>query len=167
MMSPRFSVEQPTKPRTTIIENAKRIVAIECKPNPTDFNQHRDFEATFCGLKRKAFTLDRQSLAVTNARFASLHGLLVVPVPLSTTPAPLLKPRPRHERASATSHKSGGLPSAARRRALRSGCDSLGASLRLPLHFPRSPTADRSRKTIFFAPSGALRRDGRGRRGHD
>jgi len=37
--------------------------------------------------------------AVTNARFASLHGLPVVPVPLSTTPVPLLKPRVRHELA--------------------------------------------------------------------
>ena len=37
--------------------------------------------------------------AVTNARFASLHGLPVVPFPLSTTPVPLLKPRARHELA--------------------------------------------------------------------
>ena len=98
MMSPRCSVEQPTKPRTTIIANAKRIVAIECKPNPTAFNQHLDFEATFCGLQRKAFTLDQQSLAVTNARFASLHGLPVVPYAFSTTPVPLRKSRARHER---------------------------------------------------------------------
>ena len=84
------------------------------------------------------------SIAATNARFASLHGLSVVPVPLSTTPVPLRKARARHERASAMGRKSGGLPSAARRRALRSGCDSLNASLRPPLHFPRSPTADRS-----------------------
>jgi len=34
---------------------------------------------------------------VTNARFASLHGLPVGPVPLSTTPVPLLKPHARHE----------------------------------------------------------------------
>ena len=40
--------------------------------------------------------------------------------------------------------KSGGLPSAARRRALRSGFVPLDAPLRSPLHFPRSPTADRS-----------------------
>ena len=39
---------------------------------------------------------------------------------------------------------SGGLPSAARRRALRSGFVPLNASLRSPLHFPRSPTTDRS-----------------------
>jgi len=37
--------------------------------------------------------------AVTNARSASLHGLSVVPVPLSTTPVTLLKPRARHELA--------------------------------------------------------------------
>jgi len=99
MMFPRCSVEQPTKLKTTIIENAKRIVAIQCKPNPTAFNQHRDLEATFCGLKRKAFTLDQQSLAVTTARFASLHGLPVVPYAFSTTPVPLRKPRARHELA--------------------------------------------------------------------
>jgi len=39
--------------------------------------------------------------------------------PHSTTPVPLLKPRARHERASAKCRMSGGLPSAARRRALR------------------------------------------------
>jgi hypothetical protein len=66
------------------------------------------------------------------------------PCPPSTTPVPLLKLRARHERASAKCRMSGGLPSAARRRALRSGCDSLNAPLHSPLHFPRSPTADRS-----------------------
>ena len=40
--------------------------------------------------------MDTRSDAVTSARFASLHGL---PVPLSTTPAPLRKPRARHELA--------------------------------------------------------------------
>ena len=49
-------------------------------------------------------------------------GCWFVPVPLSTAPIPLRKPRARHERASAMCRKSGGLPSAARRRALRSGC---------------------------------------------
>ena len=74
--------------------------------------------------------------------FASLHGL-----PVALPP----RPRPVHfaNRALVTSFTSssrisGGLPSVARRRALRSGCDSLGATLRPPLHFPRSPTADRS-----------------------
>jgi len=74
--------------------------------------------------------------------FAS--GLPVGPVSLTTTPIPLRKPRARHERASAKCRMSGGLPSAAWRRALRSGCVPLDASLRSPLHFPRSPTADRS-----------------------
>ena len=167
MMSPRCSVEQPTKPRTTIIENAKRIVAIQCKPNPTAFNQHRDLEATFCGLKRKAFTLDQQSLAVTNARFASLHGLPVVPYAFSTTPIPLRKSARSSRACMVQGRKSGGLPSAARRRdvALR-----LRFAMRCsppPLHFPRSPTADRSRTIIFFAPFGAFQHDGRGRRGRD
>jgi hypothetical protein len=53
---------------------------------------------------------------VTNARFASLHELPVVPVPLSTTPVPLLKPRARHELAWCKGRRSGGLPSVARRR---------------------------------------------------
>jgi hypothetical protein len=38
--------------------------------------------------------------AVTNARFASFHGLPVGPHPLSTTPVPLRKSRARHERHS-------------------------------------------------------------------
>ena len=61
---------------------------------------------------------------MTNARFASLHRLHVALSP-STTPIPLLKPRARHERASAICRR---LPSAARRRTLRSGCNSLGAN---------------------------------------
>src|SRR5947207_6898337 len=74
--------------------------------------------------------------AVTNARFATLHVLLVVPVPLPTTPVPLRKSRARHERESCVGRKSGGLPSAAGRRPLRSGCDALYAPLRSPRHFP-------------------------------
>src|SRR5208283_1929437 len=67
---------------------------------------------------------------------------------------PCLPPRPRPFRFAnrtlvtslpgAGRRSSGGLPSAARRRALRSGFVPLGAPLRSPLHFPRSPTADRS-----------------------
>ncbi len=36
---------------------------------------------------------------VTNTRLASLHGLTVGPVSLSTTPVPFRKPRARHELA--------------------------------------------------------------------
>ena len=82
--------------------------------------------------------------AVTNARFASLHGLPVVPVPLSTTPVPLLKPRARHELAwCRTATRAAGFR-------LRLGG---GATLRLrscvspsALHFSRSPTTDRSQE---------------------
>jgi len=49
---------------------------------------------------------------VTNARFATLHVLLVVPVPLSTTPVPLRNPRARHERKSRVGRYA--LPSALR-----------------------------------------------------
>ncbi len=87
---------------------------------------------------------------MTNARFAPLHGLPVVPVLLSTTPVALHKPRARHEQASAECLKNGGLPSAARRRALRSVSISASASFRPPLHFPRSPTTDRSRSVSNF-----------------
>ena len=47
---------------------------------------------------------------------------------------------------------NGGLPSAARQRALRSGYVPLDAPLRPTLHFPRSPTADRSRFAHFSPP---------------
>jgi len=81
--------------------------------------------------------------AVTNARLASLHGLHVVPVPLSTTPAPLLKPRARHELACAAPQER---PA--------SVCGSAaGVALRLrfakrfsPPSAPLSPLADRRPK---------------------
>src|SRR5439155_16344062 len=69
--------------------------------------------------------------------------LAVGPVPLSTTPVPLRKSRARHERQS-RGRKSGGLPSAARKRSFRSRCD---AAIRFPplsAPLPRSPNADRS-----------------------
>ena len=53
---------------------------------------------------------------MTNARFASFHGLAVALSP-STLPVPLRKnPRARHELAIALCRKRGGLPSVARRR---------------------------------------------------
>jgi len=84
--------------------------------------------------------------AVTNARFASLHGLPVVRIPLNHA-----RSSPQ-DRALVTS----GLPPWARSAAgfrlrlgggtFRCGCDALNAPLRPPLHFPRSPTTDRSQK---------------------
>ncbi len=96
---------------------------------------------------------------MTNARFATLHVLLVVPVPLSTTPVPLRKSRARHERESCVGRKSGGLPSAISVRPLRSGCDALCASLRSPLHFlARRPQTEAvsstTNKNVFAVPFG-------------
>lgn len=86
--------------------------------------------------------------AVTNARFAPLHGLPVAPVSLSTTPVPLRKPRARHELVWSMAASAEGFR-------LRLGSD---VALRLrfarrssPLSAPlsRSPTADRSRVSRF------------------
>jgi hypothetical protein len=67
------------------------------------------------------------------------------PYPLSTAPVPLRK---SHALVTSdiysTRMMSGQLPCAARRRAFRSCCVSPCVHLRLPLHFPRPPTADRS-----------------------
>ena len=73
---------------------------------------------------------------MTNAIFASLHRLDGRPVSPATTSVPLRKNHARYELASAVCRKSVRLPSAARRRALRSGCDSLGVRLRLRSTFP-------------------------------
>jgi hypothetical protein len=85
-----------------------------------------------------------ESFAVTNARFAALHGLPVAPSPS--------RRRPLHsaKRALVTSEHPQSAAGAAGFRlrlgggTLRSGCDSPDASLRPSLHFPRSPTTDRS-----------------------
>lgn len=80
---------------------------------------------------------------MTNARFAPLLGLSVGPFSLSTTPAPLRKPRARHERQSPHASKAAGfrlrLGSGVALR-LRSARRSSPSSAPLP----RSPTADRS-----------------------
>ena len=82
--------------------------------------------------------------AVTNARFASLHGLSVVPVPLSTTPVPLRKPRARHELAWCRTAGAAAFRLRPGSGTLRFGSNSLNAPFRPPLHLPRSPTTDRS-----------------------
>jgi len=138
-MSPRCSVEQPTKPRITTIENAKRIVAIECRPNPTAFNKHRDFRGYRLRAKPQSFHFRpteprRDQRAVCLASRAARR-----PVPLSTTPVPLRKPRARHEFAWRRAADAAGFRLRPGGGTLRSGCDSLCAALRSPLHFPRSP----------------------------
>lgn len=79
------------------------------------------------------------------------------PVSPSPPPVPLRKPRARHKRASAKCRMSGGLPSVARRRALRSALRFARRSSPLSAPRPRSPTADRSLNWIFRAPFGAVR----------
>jgi len=83
---------------------------------------------------------------VTNAIFASLHRLAGRPFAL----------RPRLFRSAknalVTSEHlqiaaiAGGFRLRLGGGTLRSGCVPLDASLRSPLHFPRSPTTDRSQK---------------------
>ena len=79
------------------------------------------------------------------ALLPDLHGLPVDPVSLSTTPAPLRKARARHERQFKWPHQrlASVCGSAA---ALHSG--SVPAVSSPALHFPRSPTADRSRVEV-------------------
>jgi hypothetical protein len=92
--------------------------------------------------------LDSSDLSARDQRaFRFASGLSVGPRTLPTAPLPLgLQAR---SSPGATMTQSLWLPSAARRRALRSGFISLGASLRPPLHFPRLPTADRSRTSLL------------------
>ena len=86
------------------------------------------------------------SIAVTNARFASLQGFRSALSPS--------RPRPFRfsNRVFVTSEHlqiaaiAGGFRLRLGGGTLRSGCVPLGASLRSPLHFPRSPTTDRSQK---------------------
>jgi len=75
---------------------------------------------------------------VTNALSAPASRAAGRPCPLSITPVPLRYKRARHERQSRIGHKNGGLPSAARQRALRSGHVPLDAPLRPALHFLRA-----------------------------
>ncbi len=87
----------------------------------------------------------RQPTAVTNARFAALHGLPVAPSPSRRRPLRF------SNRALVTSeHPHCAARAASFRLRLGGGrCAPapirLNASLRPPLHFPRSPTADRSK----------------------
>ena len=119
----------------------RRILKIEARIECFDNESGVSLHELRAGAPRKL------PITPTNARFAALHGLPVGPVSLSTPPAPLRKPRARHERASAMCRKSGGF----RLRLGGGRCAPrfvpLGASLRPPLHFPRPPTADRSSPT--------------------
>ena len=106
-------------------------------------------EATVCGLNRKAFTLDQQSLAVTNARFASLHGLAAAPYPSRRRPFPF------SNRALVTSLHGAGPQE---RRASVCG-SAAGVTLRLRFarrspspSAPLSPLADRRPKPQLDFP---------------
>jgi hypothetical protein len=84
--------------------------------------------------------------AVINAQFAAFHGLTVALLPFDDA-RPTTQIRALVTSGTLGSRKGGGLPSAARRRALRSGCDSLGAHLRL-----RSTSPARRRSPKRFLP---------------
>ena len=62
---------------------------------------------------------------------------------------------------------SGGLPSAAQRRALRSGCNSLDASLRHRSTFPARRPQTNATLFIFFAPADETRLGAREHRERD
>ena len=70
-----------------------------------------------------------------------------IPVPLSTTPVPLLKPRARHELAWCKGLRSGGLPSVARRR--RCAPTPFLPSLRLPSTLPARRPQTEARKSAY------------------
>jgi hypothetical protein len=123
----------------------------------SDPKPQRNSEAppTISGSICQVSPIPGKRTAVTNARFRCAARVAGRPVPLSTAPVPLRKPCARHRRASAICRKGDELPSSARRRALRSGCDPLCAPLRSPLYCHRSPPADRSAFPIWelFCPA--------------
>jgi hypothetical protein len=86
---------------------------------------------------------------VTNARVAALHGLLVALFPLDD--ARSASQTARSSRAVFTECRiSDGLPSVARRRALRSGCDSLKTLLSaLRSTFPARRPQTEARKSAY------------------
>ena len=59
-------------------------------------------------MPRRPITLGVSDTAVTSARCAPLYKLPVGPVPLSTTPVPLRKPRSRHEGHLQTAARAAG-----------------------------------------------------------
>jgi len=78
---------------------------------------------------------------VTNAWFATLHGLKVGPVSLPPPPVPLLKPRARHERNRFNAAKATGF-----RLRLGGGVALQLRSRRLSAFAPLSPLSDRRPK---------------------
>lgn len=113
--TPNFAVGWVSIPRPLLPRcGSTRHPALEIEVRVEPFTKgHGDSRCKHCEPENAALVADS---AVTNARCAALHGLPVGPVPLSTAPVPLRKPRARHERAFAGRRKCGGLPSAARRR---------------------------------------------------
>ena len=61
-------------------------------------NNIRDAPSVWDRMRYTAVVLKAAGRAVTNARFARLHGLPVGPVPFTTPPDPPLKSRARHGR---------------------------------------------------------------------
>ena len=92
---------------------------------------------------------------MTNARFASFHGLSVARMPRDH--ARSLRKSARSSRAaSAPSRHCGGLPSAARRRDVPLRLRFASRSSPPALHFPRSPTADRSWIKPHLPPANSI-----------
>lgn len=81
------------------------------------------------------------------------------PLALRRRPFHFANPRARHERAFAGRHTRGGFRLRLGGGALRSGYVALGTTLRPALHFPRSPTTDRSGLLLEFEISATVLRD--------
>ena len=86
---------------------------------------------------------------MTNAIFASLHRLAGRPFALRPRLFRSAKNRARHELHLRIAATAAGFRLRLGGGTLRSGCVPLDASLRSPLHFPRSPTTDRSLKSAY------------------
>lgn len=87
---------------------------------------------------------DAGGFAVTNAQFAALHGLPVALWPFDDARSTSQTARSSRVGICRNATTAAGFRLRLGGGTFRFGFVSLGASLRPSLHFPRSPTADRS-----------------------